>query len=116
MRRVWSVGREISGPIALIILGAAILYYSRRGGFRAPARGQRLYRSRDQKMVAGVMGGLASYLGTDPTVLRLVTVAVAIFTPLPVVLAYIVAAIIVPLEPEAGAPRAPAAPPTRPPG
>ncbi len=33
---------------------------------------KRLYRSNTDKMIAGVCGGLAKYLGVDPTVVRLV--------------------------------------------
>ena len=33
---------------------------------------KRLYRSNTDKMIAGVCGGLARYLGVDPTIVRLV--------------------------------------------
>jgi len=33
---------------------------------------KRLFRSNTDKMVAGVCGGLAQYLGVDPTIVRLV--------------------------------------------
>jgi phage shock protein C len=36
---------------------------------------KRLYRSRSDKMIAGVCGGLADYLGIDSTIVRLVFVA-----------------------------------------
>lgn len=36
--------------------------------------GKRLYRSRSDKMIAGVCGGLADYLGVDSTIVRLVFV------------------------------------------
>ncbi|MEZ4727847.1 MAG: PspC domain-containing protein [Caldilineaceae bacterium] len=32
---------------------------------------KRLYRSRNDRMVAGVCGGLAHYFGIDPTLVRL---------------------------------------------
>ena len=34
----------------------------------------KLYRSRDQRMIAGVCGGLGEYLGVDPTIVRLLFV------------------------------------------
>ena len=34
--------------------------------------GKRLYRSRDDRMIAGVCGGLAEYFSIDPTIVRLV--------------------------------------------
>ncbi|MFZ6021558.1 MAG: PspC domain-containing protein, partial [Chloroflexota bacterium] len=33
---------------------------------------KRLFRSRQERMLGGVCGGLAEYLGLDPTVVRLV--------------------------------------------
>jgi phage shock protein C len=33
---------------------------------------KRLYRSRQERMLGGVCGGLADYLGLDPTVVRLI--------------------------------------------
>ncbi|HHW99392.1 MAG TPA: PspC domain-containing protein [Firmicutes bacterium] len=60
---------------------------------------KKLYRSRTVKSLAGVCGGLADYFGIDVTIIRLIwaVAAVAYGTGL---LAYIVAAIIIPLEPE----------------
>lgn len=59
---------------------------------------KRLYRVREGKMIAGVCGGIAQYFGIDPTIIRL---AWAIFCALggSGVLAYIIAAIIIPEEP-----------------
>jgi phage shock protein PspC (stress-responsive transcriptional regulator) len=35
---------------------------------------KRLYRSREDRMLAGVAGGMAEYLGIDPTIVRLLWV------------------------------------------
>ena len=35
---------------------------------------KRLYRSKNEKMIAGVAGGLAEYLDLDPTIIRLLFV------------------------------------------
>jgi len=59
---------------------------------------KRLYRSRTDRMVAGVCGGLAEYFGIDPTIVRLVFVLLALI-PGPGVLAYIVMAIVTPEQP-----------------
>ena len=60
----------------------------------------RLYRSRDERMVAGVAGGLAEYLDFDPTIVRLLWVAGLLTTgPLALVL-YFLCACIIPREPE----------------
>ncbi|MBQ7248854.1 MAG: PspC domain-containing protein [Deltaproteobacteria bacterium] len=56
---------------------------------------KKLHKSATNRMLAGVCGGVAEYLGVDPTVVRLVW---AIFTILggAGLLAYIIAAIIMP--------------------
>ena len=52
-------------------------------------------------MVAGVCGGLARYLGVDPTLVR-VALVVALVVGLPAtVIAYVVAWVITPLEEDA---------------
>lgn len=59
---------------------------------------KRLYRSRTDRMLAGVCGGIADYLGADPTVVRIVTVVVALL-PGPAILAYLAAWLLIPEEP-----------------
>jgi len=60
---------------------------------------RRLYRSREDRMVAGVCAGLAEYTNLDPTMVRLLFVAVAILGAAPgIVLAYLAMMIIVPEE------------------
>ena len=57
---------------------------------------KRLYLSRDKK-IAGVCGGIAEYLGVDPTWVRLVWVLVTVFTALvPGILAYLLAWAVIP--------------------
>ncbi len=60
---------------------------------------KRLYRSRRQVIIAGVCGGLADYFNVDPTLIRLVWALMTIFTIGTGLLAYVVALIIMPLEP-----------------
>ena len=61
---------------------------------------KRLYRSKKDKVLAGVGGGLAEYFKIDPTVVRVLMVLVAITAPQVFVVAYIIAAIIMPEMPE----------------
>jgi phage shock protein C len=56
---------------------------------------KKLYRS-NNKMICGVCGGVADYINIDPTVVRLLWVVFA-FTGFGV-LAYILAAIIMPMQ------------------
>lgn len=57
-----------------------------------------LKRSRTDRMIAGVCGGIGDYLGIDPNVIRLIWVAVSIFTVGTGVLAYLLAWLIIPEE------------------
>ena len=66
---------------------------------------KRLHRSRTEKMVAGVCGGLAQYFNIDPTIVRLLWVVNTIMGGAGILL-YVVLWIIVPLEPPAPLPRA----------
>ncbi len=60
---------------------------------------KRLYRSRKDKVISGVCGGIAEYFDIDSTIIRLVWV-ILVFLAGTGIVAYIIAAIIVPEEPE----------------
>jgi len=64
---------------------------------------KRLYRSRTDKVLGGVVGGLRAYfnLDVDTNLLRLITAGLTLVMPLLAVL-YIIAWIIVPVEPVGG--------------
>lgn len=59
---------------------------------------KKLYRSRTDKKLAGVCGGIAEYFDIDATLVRLAVVILVVFAGTGL-LAYIVAAIIIPVEP-----------------
>ena len=59
----------------------------------------RLYRSRDDRLLAGVAGGLAEYWDADPSLIRIVWALLTIFTGGIALLVYIVMAIVVPEDP-----------------
>ncbi len=63
--------------------------------------GRRLYRSRRERILLGVCGGIARYFHVDPVVVRVLWVLLSL-TPFPGIIAYIVAAIVIPEEPAAG--------------
>jgi phage shock protein C len=60
---------------------------------------KRLYRSRDERIIWGVCGGIAKYFDVDPTIIRLVAV-LTLFFAFTGILIYIILTIIMPLEPE----------------
>jgi phage shock protein PspC (stress-responsive transcriptional regulator) len=59
---------------------------------------KRLYRSKTERVIGGVCGGIGEHLDTDPTVIRLVWVVVTLLSLGIGIVAYIVAWIIVPEE------------------
>jgi len=60
---------------------------------------RRLYRSRRDKMVAGVAGGMAAYFGVDPVIVRLIWVLLLLPGGVPGLLPYIICWIVIPAEP-----------------
>jgi phage shock protein C len=60
----------------------------------------RLYRSRDDRMLAGVAGGLAEYWNADPSLIRVIWALLIIFTGGLALVVYIVMAIVIPEEPD----------------
>jgi phage shock protein C len=62
---------------------------------------KRLYRSRDNKVIWGVMGGFGEYFDRDPVLFRALYTVVSILTGLfPGIFAYIFMSIIIPKEKE----------------
>jgi phage shock protein C len=61
---------------------------------------KKLYRSRTNKMIAGICGGLAEYMDADPTVIRLVAALLVLAGGLSI-WAYLIAWIIIPEQPVA---------------
>jgi phage shock protein PspC (stress-responsive transcriptional regulator) len=60
---------------------------------------KRLYRSRNERMLAGVCGGIGEYFDIDPTVIRILFVLFALVIGGGILL-YIILLIIMPLEPD----------------
>jgi len=58
---------------------------------------KRLYRSRRERMIAGVCGGLADYFGIDPTWMRLIFIIFLLLGG-SAFLVYIIMWLVVPLE------------------
>jgi phage shock protein PspC (stress-responsive transcriptional regulator) len=73
---------------------------------------KKLERSRSNRLIGGVCGGLAEYLNMDPTLVRVLTVVLSLFTGVPVVI-YLVLLLVVPEE---GSSTQPSVPPANPGG
>ena len=61
---------------------------------------KRLYRSRNERMFAGVCGGLAEFFNVDATLIRLAVVLGVFLSVSGLFWIYLVMALLVPLEPE----------------
>lgn len=59
---------------------------------------KKLFRSRRDKIIGGVCGGLANYFTMDPTIMRLIFVLLALFGG-PGLILYVILWIITPVEP-----------------
>ena len=59
----------------------------------------RIYRSRHERMVAGVAGGIAEYADVDPTIVRLIWITALLTTGPLALLLYLLCAIVIPREP-----------------
>ena len=63
---------------------------------------KRLYKSRSDRRLFGVLGGVAEYVGLDPSLIRIAYVFITLFTlGLPGILFYFLMAIIIPRAPKA---------------
>lgn len=61
---------------------------------------KRLYRSRKNRMIAGVCGGIAEYFNIDPTIVRVIAVLLLLPGALPGFIPYIVLWVVVPKNPD----------------
>lgn len=59
---------------------------------------KRLYRSRDERLIWGICGGLGKYFDVDPAIVRVVWV-LTLFLGGFGILAYIILRFVIPLEP-----------------
>jgi phage shock protein PspC (stress-responsive transcriptional regulator) len=73
-----------------------------------PQPPKKLERSKSNRILGGVCAGVANYLNMDPTLVRVLTVVISLFTGVPVIL-YIIALFVVPEE--GSQPASPAYPP-----
>ena len=63
---------------------------------QTPAPAKQLVRTMDDKMVGGVCGGLARYLGVDPTLVRVAAVIALVFAFPAALVGYVLAWAITP--------------------
>jgi len=61
---------------------------------------KKLYRSRKNRMIGGVCGGIAEYSGIDASIVRLGWIILTLFSMGIGLLAYVAAMLIIPEEPQ----------------
>ncbi len=118
MHHWWGLSWGFGLPLVLILAGVAFLFGGRNyvsgspeGGSEPAAAGQppqegaaqasprRLYRSRTERKLFGVCGGLGAHLNVDPTILRILFIAGAFASFGFIILLYFIMAIVIPEEP-----------------
>ena len=62
---------------------------------------KKLYRSRNDRMLTGLCGGIAAYFNIDSTLVRVGFVVLEFLTAGLLIIGYLIVAIIVPKEPQA---------------
>ena len=61
---------------------------------------KKLYRSKTNRQLCGVCGGLAEYFNLDPTIVRLLAVVIGLCTAIiGALIFYIIAAVVIPEDP-----------------
>jgi phage shock protein C len=68
-------------------------------------REKRLYRSRSDKVLMGLCGGLGDYFNVDPTLIRVAFIILEFLTAGLLIVAYFIVGFIVPKEPEQVSPK-----------
>jgi phage shock protein C len=98
----WHIPWQSVWAILLIGIGILLLVNRQKSIARGEAadEGKKLYRSRTQKMVAGICGGLAEYFEIDVSVVRILWVIGTLLTAGIGVIAYLVMFFIFPESPE----------------
>ncbi|MFN0158992.1 MAG: PspC domain-containing protein, partial [Bacteroidota bacterium] len=113
----WDLSWDVVLAVVLILAGVAFLFGGRNYVSAAPppevagndsqsaaepvaqVAPRKLYRSRAERKLTGVCGGLGTYFGIDPTIVRLLFVVAAIASFGFAVLAYIIMSFVVQEEP-----------------
>jgi phage shock protein C len=65
---------------------------------------KRLYRSRKNKVIMGLCGGIGDYFNVDPTLVRIIFIILEFMTAGLLIVAYFIVGLIVPKEPEQATP------------
>jgi phage shock protein PspC (stress-responsive transcriptional regulator) len=90
---LWNVTRAMALPAVLIAIGLLLIF-----GISRRENGGKLVRSRSDRIIAGVCGGLGRYFKIDPTWVRLAWVLLTVFSAGVGGILYLVAMLAIPEE------------------
>ena len=99
----WQIPWQSVWAVMLIIIGAVLLFNKSKSGKEDGVEtdsDKKLFRSRSQKMVGGVCGGLSEYFEIDVSVVRVLWVIGTLLSIGLGILAYIVMLIVFPEQPD----------------
>jgi phage shock protein C len=60
---------------------------------------KKFYRSRENKVLTGLCGGIGDYFGMDPTIVRIIFILLEFLTAGLLIIGYLIVALIVPKQP-----------------
>ena len=84
----------------MIIIGALLLFNRNKETEDGEVTSKKLYRSKTQKMISGVCGGLADYFDIDVSIIRVLWVLGTIISAGIGIVAYIIMYFVFPEQPE----------------
>ncbi len=105
MFQIWHMPWQMVWAIFLIVVGGVLLYNRSKEkeaetDIENAEPVKKLYRSRDQKMISGVCGGLSEYFELDVSLIRILWVIATLASAGLGILAYIVMILVFPEEPD----------------
>jgi phage shock protein PspC (stress-responsive transcriptional regulator) len=100
--RLWDLPWQSIWAIILIAVGAALLFNrssAKEGAEKKDTANKKLFRSRTDRMIAGICGGLAAYFNLDVSVIRILWVIGTLFSAGIGILIYLIMLVIFTEEP-----------------
>ena len=86
-------------PLALIVAGVYLVWAGKAGRLRAVKSidwDRPFGRSSTDKRLMGVCGGIAEFIGIDPTIVRILVLILLVAAPMVVIPAYLIAGVVLP--------------------
>ncbi|MDR1713449.1 MAG: PspC domain-containing protein [Coriobacteriales bacterium] len=95
--KIISLALSILGPLVVIAAGILLVIAARRNALNL-SNNKKLLRSNKNRKIAGVCGGIASYLGIEVATARITTIVLLIVLPFVILPLYLLFWLIVPAD------------------